>query len=262
MDTNNVSETPLSPFGVIVTANEPGADINTLPLTQIKEWVAKHRVVVFRGFASLVDDRFPAFAGGLGTILEWDFGAVNNLVVKPDAKNYLFTNRAVPFHWDGAFVGRIPHYIVFQCDTAPPSGTGGETLFTDTIRLLEQIPSEEQAVWEKVQITYSTEKIVHYGGSFTSPLIAKHPSSGETVLRFAEPVDDLNPVTLEIDGVPEDQKQALLTRLHDLLYAPDLLLALTWETGDIVIADNHATLHGRAAFTEATQRHIRRVNVL
>jgi alpha-ketoglutarate-dependent taurine dioxygenase len=259
---DTISQGPLSPFGVDIRSNESGADIGALPVAQITEWVAAHRVVVFRGFAPLVGERFPAFAGELGTILEWDFGAVNNLVVKPDAKNYLFTNSAVPFHWDGAFVGRIPHYIVFQCDTAPPSGTGGETLFTDTVRLLEQVPPEERAVWEGVKITYSTEKIVHYGGSFTSPLLAKHPATGETVLRFAEPVNDLNPVTLEIEGVPGDQHQTLLTRLHDLLYAPDQCLALTWEDGDIVIADNHATLHGRTAFTQAEKRHIRRVNVL
>lgn len=262
MDRDNVTETRLSPFGVVITANDAGADIGALPFQRIKDWVAAHRVVVFRGFAPLVADRFPEFAGGLGTILEWDFGAVNNLVVKPDAKNYLFTNRAVPFHWDGAFVGRIPHYIVFQCDTAPPRGTGGETLFTDTVALLGRVSADEQGIWKDVRITYSTEKIVHYGGSFTSPLIARHPASGEIVVRYAEPVDDLNPVTLEIEGVADDAQPAFLARLHDLLYDSELCLNLTWDTGDLVIADNHATLHGRTAFTQAEQRHIRRVNVL
>jgi len=50
--------------------------------------------------------------------------------------------------------------------------------------------------------------------------------------------------------------------MRELLYAPELCLFLSWQEGDIVIADNHATLHGRTAFTQPERRHIRRVNIL
>ena len=33
--------------------------------------------------------------------------------VDQQAQNYLYTNRSVPFHWDGAFAGRVPRYIFF-----------------------------------------------------------------------------------------------------------------------------------------------------
>jgi len=39
-------------------------------------------------------------------------------------------------------------------------------------------------------------------------------------------------------------------------------LAHHWRTGDIVIADNHALLHGRRAFKQDAKRHLRRVNIL
>jgi 1,4-dihydroxy-2-naphthoate octaprenyltransferase len=42
---------------------------------------------------------------------------------------------------------------------------------------------------------------------------------------------------------------------------PAAVLAHRWEAGDIVVADNHALLHGRHAFAGGERRHIRRVNV-
>ena len=53
--------------------------------------------------------------------------------------------------------------------------------------------------------------------------------------------------------------------LHELsraLAAPEAVLALPWQQGDFVIADNHALLHGRRAFVDKAPRHLHRVNVL
>ena len=85
----------------------------------LKEWVDAHRVVVLRGFAPLAGPALPEFCQSLGELLEWEFGAVNDLRIKSDTRNYLYTNREVPFHWDGAFIDRAPHYIFFHCDVAP-----------------------------------------------------------------------------------------------------------------------------------------------
>lgn len=252
---------PLSPFGLEVTFPEPAA-LTSLDTAQVKAWVAGHRLVALRGLADPDDDTMRAFCEQLGTILEWEFGAVNELRVRDGATNYLYTSREVPFHWDGAFVGRVPHYIFFHCRVAPPSGSGGQTTFCDTPRLLASISPEERAVWERVRVTYSTEKIVHYGGTFTSPLLAKHPVSGEEVLRFAEPVEDLNPVQLKLEGIEPAERAAFLVRMHDLLNATTLCYAHDWQPGDVVLADNHALLHGRRPFTQPAARHLRRINVL
>jgi len=250
------------PFGLIVQARQAGADLRTIPVPLLKQWVDAHRVVILRRFASLAGDELPAFCRRLGEILEWDFGAVNDLRAKPDARNYLYTNSEVPFHWDGAFVGRVPHYIFFHCDIAPRSGSGGETLFCDTTRLLTQTPTEERELWEKTTITYTTEKIVHYGGRFSSPMICPHPFTGEKVIRFAEPVTDLNPVQLEIQGITEAGQAAFLDDMHERLRRGEVCYQHEWQTGDVVIADNFVLLHGRNAFRQNAERSIRRVNIL
>jgi L-tyrosine isonitrile desaturase/decarboxylase len=252
----------LNPFGIVVHAAAPGAPLASLPIPQVRCWVAENRLAVLRDFAPPSDEEMLAFCRRLGEILEWEFGSVNELQVRPDRRNYLYTNREVPFHWDGAFAGKVPHYIFFHCRVAPPPGSGGETTFCDSVRLLQRIAPEERARWEGIRITYSTEKVVHYGGTFTAPLLGRHPVTGLAVVRYAEPVEDLNPVRLRIEGVPATEQAAFLARMHELLNDPAVCYAHAWRENDVVLADNHALLHGRRAFTQPAARHLRRVNIL
>jgi len=259
---NEWTLTPIAPFGAAVQSREPGEDLRAIPIDVLKAWVDEHRMLVLRGFAALEGDAFPAYGATLGHVQEWSFGAVNELKVNPDSKNYLYTTSEVPFHWDGAFAGKIPHYIVFHCEAAPPPDSGGETLFTDAAALLERAPAERKELWERTEITYSTEKLAHYGGSFTSPMIGKHQETGEEVLRYAEPVEDLNPVFLDIPNFDGEERAEFLADLRTRLRDPELCYAHVWQDGDYLIADNHALLHGRNAFKHPETRHIRRVNVL
>ena len=251
-----------SPFGVEIVAESQQNLLAALPADLLRAETAEHRIAVLRGFAPPDDDEMLTFCRQLGDILEWEFGAVNELAPRVDAQNYLYSNRDVPFHWDGAFAGRVPHYIFFHCRADPAPDNGGETTFCDTVRLLERISAEERAAWECIRITYSTEKVVHYGGTFTAPMIDRHPVSGQQVVRFAEPVEDVNPVHLSIDGVPPADQPAFLARMHQLLNDPSLCYAHAWRDNDIVLADNHALLHGRLAFRASASRHLRRVNIL
>lgn len=252
----------LTPFGVIVKSPDARADLGAAQVAELKELIDLHRVVILRGFRPLVGTAFPKFCEHFGELLDWDFGTVNDLRLRANAQNYLYTNRAVPFHWDGAFVGRVPHYILFHCEVAPPLGSGGETLFCNTIQLLQLAPPSCREVWERTSITYTTEKIVHYGGTFTSPVVCQHQVSGQKVLRYAEPVSDLNPVRLEINGVPPEAQNEFLEDLHRRLHDKRVCYQHQWLQNDLVIADNFGLLHGRQAFAENAERYLRRVNVL
>jgi L-tyrosine isonitrile desaturase/decarboxylase len=256
------SNEQLNPFGVVVHSDHPGQNVSAIDTAYLKDQIEDHRVVIMRGFAPLGGDAFPEFCKQFGSILEWDFGAVNDLRVKPDARNYLYTNHDVPFHWDGAFVSRAPHYIIFHCDIGAPSGSGGETLFCDTTRLLTNAPAEVRERWERVVITYTTEKIVHYGGTFTSPMITRHPLNDRPVVRYAEPVVDLNPVELVVRDLDGMDQNGFIDDMRQRLNDQRCCYSHSWATGDLVIADNYTLLHGRRAFAPGAQRHIRRVNVI
>lgn len=245
----------LGPFGVMVSSS----DGQMIAPDKLRNLAEQHKLVVLRGFPALDGDALPRFCAGLGEILKWDFGAVNKLQATPDAKNYLYTNREVPFHWDGAFAPRVPGLIFFHCDKAAGAG-GGETLFTDTVRLLSVTDRETIDKWRGTVITYTTEKIVHYGGSFTSAMIVPHET--REVVRYAEPVADLNPVQLEISGIGSEERDDFFADIHRRLHDPRVCYRHKWISGDILVADNKTLLHGRNAFAEGTDRLIRRVNII
>lgn len=249
-------EQQIEPFGIVLSGYQR---IEELACAELAKQVAKHRVVVIRGADAPSQQEMLGYCGGLGQILEWQFGAVNELKASAEAKNYLYTEAAVPYHWDGAFLGKIPHYIFFHCAEAPDPDAGGETIFCDTTLVLAKASQAEKRLWNSTRINYSTDKVVHYGGSFTSPIVSTHPIAGYPVLRYAEEVNDLNPVYLNCDP-PENN--IVQTQLKAALYDPACMYAHRWISGDIVIADNHTLLHGRNAYRKESPRHLRRVNIL
>jgi alpha-ketoglutarate-dependent taurine dioxygenase len=185
------------------------------------------------------------------------------LIVKPDAKNYLFSREAVPMHWDGAFHVE-PKYIVFYCKRAVNgfgSGPNGATLFADVERMWADLSAVERAATGQVRQRFRTEKLAHYGGDVTRNLVEDHPTKAKPVLRLAEPVStQKNPVSLELQ--PEGPStQSMVSSLHQRLYQPEYLYRHSWKAGDLLIADNHSLLHGREALSQETQREIWRVQL-
>ena len=249
---------PLSPFGVLVGFPE-GTQLADVDFTELQRWVDEHRVVQLRRVTPVEPHLLASQSRRLGPLQPWSFGAVHELKQVARTENYLYTEHEVPLHWDGAFADAVPHWLIFQCVRSPPEGAGGETVFVDTRVVLANADATKRERWAKARVKYTTEKKAHYGGSFSSPVIAKHPTLQIDVIRFAEPVEDLNPVTVE---PLESEDATLLRELSAALADPRAVLALPWRDGDFVIADNHALLHGRRAFTDGAPRHLHRVNVL
>jgi alpha-ketoglutarate-dependent taurine dioxygenase len=157
-----------------------------------------------------------------------------------------------------------PRYFFFQCLDATP-GAGGETVFCDTTAVYRDADAELRKRWAEISVTYTTEKLAHYGGQVTEKLISQHPGTGVPVLRFAEPLDPAvykNPVFATVDGVDEAEADGFLAMMAELLHRPEYCYAHDWQAGDIVIADNFALVHGRNAFNGPTKRHLQRVEVI
>jgi alpha-ketoglutarate-dependent taurine dioxygenase/4-hydroxybenzoate polyprenyltransferase len=256
-----VSEAPLEPFGVVVTF-APGTSFASVDAAWLTARAEEARVVVLRGLDPPDRLAFCLGARRLGPLLAWPFGAVNELKVVDDTPNYLYTDRAVPLHWDGAFVGTPPRFLVFRCLEAPPPGAGGETTFVDTTRVWARATPETQRRWRFWRFRYTTEARAHYGGTFEAQLVDHHPRTGQVVLRFAEPVDDKNPVRVDAIGLTPAEAAAATAELEAALHDPAVSLALAWREGDLVVADNLVLLHGRRPFVGSRSRHLWRVNVL
>jgi L-tyrosine isonitrile desaturase/decarboxylase len=256
--------TDLRPFGKVVRADR-GADLRRLSPGLLRRWTVESKVVVLRGFDLLEKDELVDYCTNWGEILTWDFGAVLDLVIHEDPENYLFGRGDVPFHWDGAFARATPSFFLFQCVSAPPPGSGGETVFSDTAEVVRRAGPGLRKVWENVEVTYRTDKIAHYGGNVVQPLLSTHPETGATTIRYAEPLDPdryLNPLFLTVSGIPAHEAGPFMADLRARLHDPEVCYHHEWRDGDIVIVDNHALVHGRNAFRGDPSRHLQRIQVI
>ena len=226
----------------------------------LREFVQQHRIVLLRGFASIHRNELIDYAKTIGSLLQWEFGNVMEMQAHEKPTNYLFTHGHVPLHWDGAF-HQVPRFLLFNCIQAPLANSGGETFFSNTNKIWLDANKDEKKLWENYKLTYTTEKLAHYGGTITSPLVQQHPDKNEMILRFAEPVlpPMLNPVSVSMNHVNEKQFiQVMSTRCNDAKYC----YVHTWQENDFLLADNHALLHGRNAFKNFSPRHLRRIQIL
>ncbi|WFB10935.1 TauD/TfdA family dioxygenase [Streptomyces sp. LX-29] len=260
----DLKRTPLSPFGVLLESPTGDADFRDIAPETLGQWTDEAKVVVLRGFKLLEKEDWVAYCETWGEILQWDFGAVLDLNIQEDPKNYLFARGSVPFHWDGAFAKATPHYFMFQCHEAPEAG-GGETVFCDTRLVYQDASAELRQRWDDISITYRTDKLAHYGGKVTRPLVDVHPQSGEKVLRYAEPLPAdkfLNPLSVEPEGIPEAEHEAFIEEIRDITHRPEYCYAHGWRSGDILIAENHSLIHGRNAFVGDSSRWLQRIQIL
>lgn len=255
--------TRLQPFGRVVSSDRSGRSLSDVAIDELLSLTVTDKVVVLRGFELLDKPELERYCSAAGEILQWGFGSVLDLVVHESPENYLFDRGDVPFHWDGAFAEQVPRFFVFQCRQG--EGAGGETVFSDSVQVYKDAPSDLKALWADTTISYRTDKLAHYGGMASWPLLGVHPTTGETTLRYAEPLDPsqyLNPLYLTLDGISTEDAvyvmEDLRERLHDRQYCYDH----EWVTGDIVIVDNHALLHGRNAFSGSGARHLQRIQIV
>lgn len=257
-----VEHAPLWPFGSVVTSAE--GDLRNISPACLEQWTVAAKVLVLRGLPLLDKEELTAYGEHWGEVLTWDFGAVLDLVVEDDPNNYLFGRGDVPFHWDGAFARANPRFFLFQCRRAPVGG-GGETVFSDTTEVIRRAGEDVVRRWAGVEVTYRTEKLKHYGGEVTAPLLAVHSQTGETVIRYNEPLDParyLNPLDVHVSGMSTEDEAPFLADLSARLHDPRVCYAHEWQDGDIVVVDNQALLHGRNAFRGDPTRHLQRIQIL
>lgn len=253
----------LGSFGLKISTTRM-ASVTEISGVLINELASREKILVFRGFQTMSRDGFLEFSRNHlnKNLLEWDFGPVMEMKESPDPKNYLFSSERVPYHWDGAFF-KTPNYLLFNCIQAPPRGAGGETLFCNTESIWKDANATEHALWSQVQLTYVTDKLAHYGGTITGPLVQKHPVSGSKILRFAEPVTtNLNPVRLSVGGLTSGMQDRFLQDLTQRIYSASYSYKHQWRENDILMADNHSLIHGREAFTKNCSRHLRRIQLM
>lgn len=256
----------IKPFGLIVYNRAEQISLSEIDISNIVDWLANYHLLLFRGFSPFDSSEFINYARKLGPLLEWEFGELLNLRMEEKPLNHLFNSGRVEMHWDGAYLTEQPKYSIFQCLNADDTFPGGETIFTNTVKLLKSMSDDDLSEWRSMSISYKTDKAAHYGGNVEIPLICKHPHLQKEVVRFIEPFNEdnieVNPVEVGIQGIPlERQKEKLLTVINKI-YSDDVMYQHHWKKGDFLIYDNNALLHGRNKLQHNVNRHLQRIHIL
>ena len=253
----------LAPFGLEIKARKQRSFPTLIEGSLLKQLIKVFRVVVLREFDLVDKSALVRYAQTIGPLLEWEFGHVMEMRAHEEPKNYLFTHGHVPFHWDGAF-HQEPRYLLFHCIAAPRADSGGETIFSNTNQIWRDASEKEKTTWMRHKLTYKTEKLAHYGGSITVPLVQDHLDTKEKILRFAEPVPTsmLNPVEVYVEEMMRDDSDAFIAAMAQRCYQKDKCYIHAWQENDFLIADNYALIHARRAFEQFSPRHLRRIQVL
>lgn len=267
------------------------ADVSEVDLSkpldqqQIKEIegvIATYAVVIFRG-QKLNNETQPAFARQFGQleqssqvyrkdriyrIEQAEISDVSNLDAdnKPRAKDdkrrlEAFSNRL--WHSDASFRAVTGALSMLYAYAVPSSG--GETEFADLRGAYDALP---QATKDKIDGVYAVHDHAHsrekMGFSEASaeqrsalppmkhPLVRTSTRSGRRSLYMGSHAS-------HIDGWPVPEGRILLMDLLEAATHREFVYRHHWTPGDLVIWDNHCTLHRGREFDETKARDLRRV---
>jgi len=157
------------------------------------------------------------------------------------------------FHTDYSFNHEIPDIAVLRPVTIPPFGGG--TGWADAREALSRLApatrervrgmkahhdaGERFAVEMEVRMgkELAARVVERFGGGWDHPIIARHPRTGDELL-FVNPG-----FTRSIVGLEACESEALLSELYATFGDPSIQFEHRWSPGDIVIWDEHRTVH-------------------
>jgi taurine dioxygenase len=160
----------------------------------------------------------------------------------------IYRRGAEGFHTDGAY-DQVPFKATQLYALAVPS-TGGDTHFASMYAAYDALPDRLKERLEGLQGAYV------YGGRRKKnvlldpedrnkppvfhPIVRTHPETGRKALYF-----DPGKI-LRIEGLPEEESDALIEELRGYMIQPDATYRHKWRKGDIVIWDNRCSYHKAA----------------
>lgn len=149
----------------------------------------------------------------------------------------------------------IPASFFLYCRHAPCCGQG-RTRICDTTSVHRSLPSRLQKRLGDVEVSFEIKKMtkaMHYGGSsYDYKLVMEDPETpGRPIIRFCE-VEPADGKTFRFKSKPDDldmSEDGLQELLASKYSDPKHTLYHSYRTGDLMIVNNHRTVHGREGFS-------------
>ena len=262
---------PIEPgFGAVVSRAPLGGPRLESTVRALERALDEHLVLLFRDTALSREDyvRFArAFGelesfGGMGVDPDLPCIAISNtdasgqILPADDPMRRMIAADAL-WHTDNTYRIQRARYSMLKAETLP--SRGGETEFCDTRAAYDALPDARKRQLEGLvalhSIIYSREQT-----GFTEwteearaalhpvpqPLVFQNPRTGRKSLYLASHI-------AEIVGWPTGQARELVGELMEHATQPRFVHAHPWSEGDLVIWDDRATMHRRAAYDDLNE---------
>ena len=286
--------TPLAgeQFGAVVTGWEPSEAPDPALVVQVREALADHLVLVFRGHRQPLDDELVRLAEAFGELIkgsEWLRDAGSRAEILPvtntvDADGIpLGTGGAGQLEWhaDYSYVPRPARESFLNAVELPESGP--RTSFVNQYHTLETLPPELVEQLRSLRARHHVAQYVEGGvdpdrheldrgfdakrardsalgierpaiPEAEHPVVLRHPHNGRELLYVNKGLTDC------IIGMDRADSSALLKRLHQHGTRPEAVYAHEWHPGDLVVFDALAGLHRRESWASGERRVMRQLS--
>ena len=270
-----MTEISITPLTNVIGAEIRGLDFShpfdEETIAGIQEAWLKHLVLVFRCGPISEDDqaRFATYFGetvGARSAERKDGGDRRLMVISNIRENGepigALPDGELMFHSDSVFLEKPLKGAMLYAEELP--STGGNTLFASMYKAYDRLPEDLRSRLEGLKgvnvFDYETQvKAGRFDRASAPhaihPVIRTHPETGRKALY----VNRL--MTEEIEGLPEDESDALLQTLFEHAENRNHVYEHVWQLDDLVMWDNRCTQHARTDFPANERRLLRRVGI-
>jgi alpha-ketoglutarate-dependent taurine dioxygenase len=183
--------------------------------------------------------------------------------------------RNARWHTDVTFAVEPPAASILVADHVPDAG--GDTLWADLRGAYEQLAAPVRGMVDQLEAVHRISPLAYWGEPFDTaldrqdaqqlldraaavvpvihPVVRVHPFTGRRSL-FVNPG-----FTSHVLGLSRIESDAVLRMLYDHATRPEHVVRHRWRPGDVVIWDNHATMHHATDDYGDAARAMRRVTL-
>jgi taurine dioxygenase len=262
-------------LGSIIEGVDLSAPLDDATYTEIKQALLDNLVIFFRG-QNITPDQQVAFGRRFGELHIHPFipsldghKEVIRLKAKSGANEMLRLSNS--WHEDLSYTYDPPLAAILRAVEVP--SRGGDTMWVNLYKAYDTLSDrmkaivEELSAWHDVTKTYRRQELQREGGAqqywgtfqktppALHPIVKIHPETGKKLLYLSELT------TTHIEGLHENESDALLQMLFRHLDWKELHCRFYWEKDSIAMWDNRCTAHYAVRdYTEPREMH--RVTVI
>lgn len=258
-------------FAAEISGIQLSGSLSDAEIEELRQAWMQNKVAVLRD-QTLTDQELLAFTKRMGPLLVH----VRSMFHSPDHSEIMFVSNLkegdrplgslgdgdLGWHTDQCYMAR-PCWGTLLYGVEIPED-GGNTYFADLAAAYDRMPADLRQAAEGKRVVYSvlaetvskkspiTSEQRARTPDVTQPLIRTHPYLGWKAI-YASPNH-----YVRIEGIPEEEGDALFRRLADWYGRDEFVYAHHWRVGDVVFWDNASVAHRRDAFPSTQRRFLKR----